>query len=306
MITKTNKVRLGIMLALAVVLGVAIGRVRGVVLAADGEVDPTFNGTGKVTTDYFGKEEEARAIAIQRDGKIVVVGNTHVNGDNWDFAVARYNPNGTPDLTFSQDGKVNTGFTLLTHNFDYGAYGVPVQDDDKIVVVGTHQGINVHGNLPDNRYFFGVAPYNPDGSLDNSFGDRADGRVLVFFANRGQEISVAKSVAIQKDGRIVVAGYTTQGSVTNFALARLIPNGTLDDSFDLDGKQTIDLGGIDKANAVVIQSDGKIVAAGFAPVGGVNRFALVRFNPIGSVDFGFGKDGVITTAFGGGVAIATR
>ena len=197
---------------------------------ATGDLDPTFSGDGKQTTDMPLGSSRAAATAIQPDGKIVVVGRDFAHGGG--SAVARYNPNGSPDTSFSGDGK-------LTKQVGDGA-AVALQADGKIVVVG--------GSA--------ISRYNPDGSLDTSFSGDGN-QTIANFANAG-------GVAIQDDGKIVVVGGTSgEGQSYDFALARYNPNGSLDTSFSGDGEQTTDLGGHRiAAQAVVLQGDGKIVAVG--------------------------------------------
>src|SRR5262249_33815551 len=123
---------------------------------ANGDLDETFGIGGKVTTDLSGGEDEARGVAIQPDGKIVVVGLS--DGSDLDFAVARYNPDGTLDITFGNEGAVTTDFG---GNRDV-ASAVVIQPDGKILVAGTATtGLNLG---------FALARYNPNGSVDTTFG----------------------------------------------------------------------------------------------------------------------------------------
>jgi uncharacterized delta-60 repeat protein len=251
-----------------------------------GQLDPSFDGDGKVRTDFSvpGTDafDTAFGVATQADGKIVAVGQS-----SDDFALARYNLDGNLDSTFDGDGKVLT-------NFGSGdvAYGVAIQPDGKIVAVGTTVAADD----------FAIARYNPDGSLDTTFD--GDGRVLTNFD--GQSDS-ANAVAIQPDSKIVVAGSTCECYFSfdmDFALARYNPDGTLDTTFDGDGKLTTGFGVGDSASGVAIQSDGKIVAAGsscascdFAELD--QDFALARYNPDGSRDSSFSGDGRLTTDISG-------
>ncbi|HXF00954.1 MAG TPA: hypothetical protein VN458_11490 [Solirubrobacterales bacterium] len=237
-----------------------------------GTLDTSFSGDGRQTTN-FGETfrgDRANGVALQGDGKIVAVGNGD-GGDNQDFALARYNPSGTLDTSFSGDGKLTTDF-----GGSEAANGVALQGDGKIVVVG------VGGTSS-----FALARYNPNGSLDPSFS--GDGKQKTDFG--GGE---ATGVAIQGNGKIVAVGGDSNSR--NFALARYNPNGTLDTSFSGDGKQTTDFGGEDKANALALQGDGKIIAVG---EGGNSDFALTRYNLNGSLDTTFSGDGKQTTPFGG-------
>ena len=220
-------------------------------------------------------------MALQGDGKIVAVGGGDAGGGNLDFAIARYNSNGSLDTSFSGDGKLTTDF-----GGSEVANGVALQGGGKIVAVG----VSGTGS-------FALARYNPNGSLDPSFS--GDGRQTTDFGDD----DVATGAAIQGDGKIVVVG--GGGGGDDFALARYNPNGTLDLTFSGDGKQTTDLGGEDKANTVALQANGKIIAVG---EGGNGDFALARYNPTGTLDTSFSGDGKQTTPFAGhdeaqGVAI---
>jgi uncharacterized delta-60 repeat protein len=244
----------------------------------DGSLDPTFDSDGRVVTD-FGAGEDAFGVAIQADGKIVAVG-TGSGGDNpTNFALARYNPDGSLDPTFGGDGMV-----LVDLGADEEAFDVAIQADGKIVAAGRSSGD------------FGLARYNLDGSLDPSFG--GDGGIVTDFGANDQ----ALGVALQADGKIVAAGETNTGFVPSldFALARYNPDGSLDPPFDGDGRVVTDFGAAEWAYGVAIQADGKIVAAGtsfdasFTP----DNFVLARYNPDGSLDASFDSDGRVVTDFG--------
>jgi uncharacterized delta-60 repeat protein len=253
----------------------------------NGSLDTSFSGDGRRTTN-FGNWEEASGVALQADGKIVVVGRTGGCGCTTtphpadDFALARYNPNGSLDTTFSGDGKQTTTFrphTEVDDDFDIPT-AVALQADGKIVVVGQSFTFDSDSD-------FALARYNPNGSLDTTFS--GDGKLLTDFGGYDQ----ANGVALQGDGTIVVVGSGAGG----FELARYNPDGTLDASFSGDGKQTTG-GGFGGANGVALQGDGKLVAAGSASGGATGvDFALARYNPDGSLDTGFSADGKQRTNF---------
>jgi uncharacterized delta-60 repeat protein len=248
----------------------------------DGSLDPSFSGDGKQTTD-FGAGDRASGLVLQSDGKIVALGYTLRGGGGQDFALARYNPDGSLDPSFSGDGKQTTDFGGTMDE----ARDVALQPDGKIVAVGS-----AFGDARD----FALARYTPDGSLDATFS--ADGKQST---DLGAD-DAASSVAIQFDGKIVAAGYAGGGdfeSPTDFALARYNSDGSLDASFSGSGVQSTDLGGDDAASGVALQPDGKIVAVGYAGPGGVYDFALTRYNPDGSLDPSFSGDGKQTTHFDG-------
>ena len=260
-----------------------VGSGRDFVLArynTDGTLDNSFSADGKVTTDFGtgdAGDDDGWSVAIQQDGRIVVAGYSNI-GTSVDFALARYNTDGTLDNSFSADGKVTTDFGT---GDDSGA-SVAIQLDGKIVVAGSSSGD------------FALARYNTDGTLDNSFS--GDGKVTTDF---GTGSSNGRSVAIQPDGKIVVAGRAYVGTDSDLAIARYSTDGTLDNSFSGDGKVSTDFGTVAAAgNSVTIQSNGKIIVAGSASNGTDSDFVLARYNTDGTPDNGFGVNGKVTTAFG--------
>ena len=243
----------------------------------DGTLDLSFSGDGIVTTDSGAQYDVGCGVALQPDGKIVVVGNSS-NGSNAVFAVVRYDTDGTLDTSFSEDGIVTTA---LGSSGDY-ANAVALQPDGKIVVVGSSS----NGSNSD----FAVVRYNTDGTLDASFSE--DGIVTTAI---GPSYDYANSVAIQPDGRIVVAG----ASSYHFALARYMTDGTLDASFSGDGIVTTPVrSAFDEAYGVALQTNGKIVVAGYSSENNDEDFAVVRYNADGTLDTSFSGDGKVTTAIG--------
>jgi uncharacterized delta-60 repeat protein len=241
----------------------------------DGSLDSSFDSDGKVTTT-IGSNADAYSVAIQSDGKIVVAGNTIIGGRD-KIAVARYNTDGSLDSSFDSDGKVTT----TIGESDY-ANSVVVQSDGKIVVAGS--------SATGGDSNFALIRFNTDGSLDSSF----DPAVTPI----GSSNDEAYSVAIQSNGKIVVAGYSDNGAQRVFAVVRYNTDGSLDSSFDSDGKVTTAIGSDDLAKSVAIQSDGKIVVAGSSNNGSDNDFALIRYNGDGSLDSSFDSDGIAITVFG--------
>ena len=262
------------------------------VLAADGDLDPAFGRAGKKMTDFHGGADLAQAVAVQPDGRIVVAGTTYQGNDysSEDFAIARYTPEGRLDDSFGTKGRVTTDFP--------GLAAVPsavlVQPDGKIVVAGGAYPLFVFaGN-------FELARYNPDGSLDASFGN---GGIVTTNFGFG---SYAFGLALQPDGKIVAAGTvfvdfsSDDSSDTDFGLARYNADGTLDPSFGNGGKVRTDFDGYnDDAMAVLVQPDGRIVAAGSAknPFNFYD-FALARYEADGTLDTSFGQGGKVRTDFG--------
>jgi len=246
----------------------------------DGSLDGSFGTGGRVTTAVGFGNDRAYAVTIQADGKIVVAGEAY-NGSNDDFALVRYNTDGSLDGSFGTGGKVTTA---VGSDNDF-AYAVAIQADGKIVVAGT----SLIGSTAD----FVLVRYTTDGSLDPTFG--TGGKVTTAI---GTGNDLAYAVAVQSDQKIVVAGYALIGSTADFALARYTTTGSLDLSFGTGGKVTTSLGNDDVANAVAVQSDGKIVAAGYTRAGSSADFALARYTTSGSLDATFDTDGKVTTDLG--------
>jgi uncharacterized delta-60 repeat protein len=225
---------------------------------ADGSLDTSFDADGIQTTPIGSGTDVASSVVVQSDGKIVVAGYSVIG--NFDFVVVRYNADGSLDTSFDADGKRILDLSGLSDV----ARSVILQSDGKIVVAGQSN------NAVDNE--FAVVRFNADGSLDGSFD--TDG---IQITPIGFSDDVPRSVVLQSDGKIVVAGYSDNGSGNDFAVVRYNPDGSLDGSFDTDGKQTTPIGSSGAAYSVVLQSDGKIVATGNAVIGGWDKFAIVRY-----------------------------
>ena len=229
---------------------------------ADGSLDSNFGDGGIVTTAFGPNHDVVHGLALQADGKIVAVGET--DGPlGQEFALARYNPDGSLDTSFSVDGKVTIDLAAW-------AESVALQPDGKIVCVGGYRLVRL----------------NVDGTPDPTFG--SGGIVATAIG--------AFDVAIQADNRLVIAGIGDINAVSALALARYHANGSLDASFGDNGIVRADFGNLSEGHTVTLQPDGKIVAAGLA--GG--DFALARYHVNGSLDTSFSGDGLVTTDFGRG------
>lgn len=242
-------------------------------LNADGSIDTTFGVNGGVKTGFgaFSEQSQAVAVAIQGDGKIVVVGWTDAGTTNRNFAIARYNSNGTLDTSFDVDGKAITDFGANQNDV---ASDLRIQADGKIVVVG-YATLAAGGARQ-----FAVARYNANGSLDTSFS--SDGKAT---ATTG----VANDVAIQADGKIVVVGHNNGSAGLTTALDSVVvrynANGSLDTTFGSGGINiTVHPGGGSYANAVALQSDGKILVGGSLAETAQWDFLLSRYNSNGTLD----------------------
>lgn len=252
----------------------------------NGTLDTSFNSTGKVTTAFDTSNDAPSDLAIQPDGKIIAAGNMTSQFAGREFAMARYNTDGTMDTSFGVTGKV---ITRITDSNDY-IRAIALQTDGKIITAG-HARVGSNDDVALSRH-------QMDGSLDTSFD--LDGILTIPSANSCR----AEGVAIQSDGNIVVAGWEATGAnLSLFLLHRILyANGALDFSFDGDGRVAIQLlTGENQAKSVAVQHDGKIIAGGYAVNNSYvdfRQFAVARFNPNGSLDPSFDGDGKATTAIG--------
>ena len=224
-------------------------------LNPDGSLDSTFNGTGKSIVPMISGGDRANALAIQRDGKIVLGGMVGYY-DAADFGVARLHANGTLDTTFGTDGK---WIASLSADADR-VLAMTLQPDSKILAAGGADGD------------YAVVRLTPNGSLDNSF---AAAGIRIFSMTGGADTS--RGIALQRDGKIVLAGRANAGDLADFGLARLNSNGSLDTRFNGTGRHVFSMTHLgDGAQAVSVQSDGKIVAGGYANTARGMDFAVAR------------------------------
>ena len=328
-----NKIRFVKSLILSISFSIPI-----TALASDGSLDLNFNGCGYETTPIGNDDETGTCVAIQSDGKIVVAGYTNDAPGNG-FAVVRYNANGGLDLSFNSGGIVTTiigngcgaaslaiqsdgkilvagsstnaiwysDFTLVRYTTagildtsfnstgivttDVGTHddiikSIAIQSDGKIVATGyCYDGSNS---------FFATARYNTNGSLDTTFD--FDGIVKTTL---GDQISWGYAVAIQNDGKIVITGISGNILSNHLTILRYNTDGSLDNTFDSDGKVVANLGtDYDGGNAIAIQADGKIVIGGYYEDNADDDFAVARYNTDGSPDSSFDHDGFVITSFG--------
>lgn len=275
-------------------------------LLVAGGLDTTFaDGTGQTSTrfDNGGYDTDlAQAVALQKDGKIVVVGSVEVADGARIWGIARYTTSGKLDTTFAGGiGKKTISPSRFPRVSDE-VRGVAIQSDGKIVIVGHIENGNTSG-----YHDFVVVRLNKDGSTDTTF--NVTGMQIISFGRNDR----AYGVAIQKDGKIVVAGTTEDSTLTNMAVVRLNTNGTLDTTFDGDGKRTFTFnatgtgatsGTATYCRAIQIQPDGKIVlAGGYKGAGTADYdFAVARLKTDGSFDTSFDLDGKRTIGFDIGVS----
>lgn len=257
----------------------------GTVYAGPGDLDLTFgNGSGKVITSFpTGTDAYAYDAVIDGlSGKMTVAGEV-INQPQGTrhIALARYNSDGRLDSTFGVGGRVDVSFGYLTIQ----ANAIARQADGKLVVAGSlyNQGI----------WSFAIARFNTNGSIDGSFS--SDGlRTLTW----GGDVAVATDVAIQSDGKILVAGHISDNQDnSDFGVVRLNTNGGTDVQFGYFGTAKIDfLGSSDYPYGMAIQNDGKIVVCGYANnvSPGNQRWAIARLNSDGGLDTSFGSGGKLT------------
>jgi uncharacterized delta-60 repeat protein len=240
--------------------------------AQDGTLDNSFGINGKAITNISGTGDMGRSVALQTGGKIILGGTTTFNSRQY-IALVRYLTNGTVDSSFGTNGRAVAGFDSIGL---VNLSAIKVQQDDKIVATGYSTG----------GHKFALIRFNANGTVDSAFG--INGRV-VHGINDG--IAVCSALNIQSDGKILAAGYAG----CDIAVCRYKTNGKLDSSFGLHGIKIIDAGGCDKANAIAIQTDKKIVIAGNTSEGALGHFLVVRININGKVDSTFGTNGKATT-----------
>ncbi len=256
----------------------------------DGKPDESFGTGGRVRTSVAPNDDEVLKVALQPDGKIVAVG-AGGDGSQGYGIVARYDAGGSLDKAFGSSGSVEArrGQNSFLRT-------VAVQADGKILVAGTafepEQG----------EFRFVVGRYDADGTLDRSFGSGG-------WASPGGDSSAAADVALQPDGKIVVAGSrvrVVEGDYEwgGFVLARYRSDGTPDPTFGSGGRVVTQVGAGGEADAVVLQADGKIVVGGTTiaksgeSVDSTGKLALVRYEADGSLDPTFGRGGKATSGFG--------
>jgi uncharacterized delta-60 repeat protein len=260
----------------------------------DGSLDSSFGSGGKVTTDFFQHNDYAFSMALQPDGKIVVVGEAVMTSTKTFAAAARYNPDGSLDVGFGTGGKATLDFG--------GGFGeataVALQSDGKIAIAG------VFRNLEATFESLLLARLNSSGAVDAGFGNGG-----MITAPAVKSFNVPFGVATQPGGKIVVSGYSSDLSVASrvFTVLRFNASGTPDVSFGAGGFVTTSFFGQgDLGSNVLLLADGRIVVAGTAnDTQGVGNFGLARYNADGTLDSTFGSGGKAATAFSGGKAAAS-
>ena len=252
---------------------------------SDGSVDQTFNApsVANLVTADFGGSDQATDVTILSNGKLLVLGQDDLNGRQH-IELIQLNADGSLDTDFNGNGKLATG--LETAGF---RVSLVVQPDGKFIVAGTSYA-NTFSDIA-------LARYNANGTLDTTFG--TGGKVVTDMgANLPDE---SAGIALQADGKILVAGSTDVGGTWNFAVTRYNPDGSLDVTFNGTGKVSTDLynHSIDYGYGIVVQADGKIVVVGYSDAHGSYDFGVVRYNTDGSLDKTFGTRDLLEFAVSG-------
>jgi uncharacterized delta-60 repeat protein len=256
-------------------------------LTSSGEPDLTFSDDGQQIVPSIGY---GNGVALQEDGKIVVVAPGAVFASSFGWTVARFESDGTPDPTFG--GGDGVAATDLDPDETDAPFDVVIQPDGKIVVVG-FKGLS-------DGWRFAVVRYEADGDLDPEFANGGIRIARIGLASR------ATAVALQPNGKIVVVGHAQKGDEIHSGIARFLSSGSLDPAFSDDGKLITRFGVVDQASDVAIHPDGGIVIVGRAVTAGGNGFdfGVARYLPGGRPDPSFGGDGLVRTDFKGETDLA--
>jgi len=258
----------------------------------DLSLDTGFSGDGAVWSDFDGDIDVPSDVVVQPDGRIVVVGQatTGTIVHNFDWAIERFNQNGTLDSGFGDNGKKTLHPSSSIQ--DARAFAVALQTDGKIVVAGQADTGTIDPDLQ--AVIFRL---NADGSEDGTFAD--NGKLLTGLGYS----EVAHSVAVAPDGRIALAAASDSGDLQ---VARFLSTGAPDTDFDGDGRVTTHIDGVQElAERVLVQPDGKILVAARQFENLPAKPVLVRYNPNGSLDQTFGTGGLrFTPIFVGSAAPA--
>ena len=255
---------------------------------SDGEPDTTFSGDGLQSETFgsFAPDTKASAIAVDGNGRTVVVGST---GLAYEFTIAAFGNDGTLDTTFASGGRQ----TVPVQDGENQAAGIALQGDGKIVV-----GANVGGVNPD----VGVARFGANGGLDMTFASSGS------TVRQSASLDQAFDTSVADDGRVVVAGLVTGGTPTagTFGLLAFNPDGSPDTTFGGDGVVQTSLPGFNASARGVIAMDSSVIATGGASFGGSGT-AVVRYDDAGQLDTTFSGDGIFTDGtFSAGQAIARQ
>lgn len=257
-----------------------------VIYGQPGILDPQFGGgDGLVSTSFFSNQPtEGFSVAVHPDARIMVSGYTRAADNREHATLACYRSDGSLDTHFNGSGKI----VISSDSTDSNSWAMAIQPDGKVVLAAVLYN--------DATSWIGVYRFLADGSPDITF-DK-DGFV---FTSLGAEYLGLNSIALQPDGKILVGGYVGHANENfdRFYVARYLPDGDLDNSFDEDGIAITAVGeSYTNIRSLLIQPDGKIIAAGYGVFNTYYAFTAVRYNSNGSVDHSFGGEGIAVASFG--------
>lgn len=244
------------------------------ITAGLGELDATFGENGRVATALGHYGDQAYALAVQADGRILVAGSSS-NGANLDFAVVRYTPDGALDPSFDLDGAVTT----MVGREDDEIAAIAVQDDGYIVAAGYA--------LTEGGKDFALVRYTPDGLPDHSFG--LGGIVITGYGSLDDELT---ALAVDPEGRLVVAGYTTGTAGRAVIVARYLSSGNLDRTFGDRGVSLVGVGEDAIARSLAVDAEGRILVAGSFLFQKHSEVMVLRLDTEGNPDPAFGEEGI--------------
>jgi len=254
--------------------------------AAPGDLDSAFSGDGRAIVD-LGGDDFGEGVAIQPDGKIIVLGLGADRGSG-DFVVTRLNADGSPDPTFSGDGRIRFSFAAAGFSSNDEPKAVALQPDGKIVVAGWTTANGVPGNHTDAA----IARLTPSGTLDPDFNDT--GKQTIDYGNEND----AADVAVQADGKIIVGGTAFIGADDDFTVSRLTAAGQPDPKWDGDGRTPTHFGARERLRGVSISPDGSVTAVGLHATGTTQDTAIARYTAGGVLESAFSEDGKRVVSFG--------
>jgi uncharacterized delta-60 repeat protein len=256
-----------------------------------GTLDATWGtaspiGAGKVATSIGNDSATAKAMALQLDGKVLLAGHC-INGTNRDFCALRYRANGTLDTSWNGNGKV---ITELVGDSDI-AHAMALQPDGKVLLAGYC--------FDGTKTLFCSLRYLANGTLDTSWGSAGTGIVTTSIG--GVDSDLAFTMALQPDGKVLVAGKCFSGTNTNFCTVRYLSNGALDISWNGTGRVVTSIAIDDIVNAIAVQPNGRVLLAGYCFDGIKSSFCSLRYLADGTLDTSWGSagTGMVTTAIGG-------
>lgn len=254
-----------------------------------GSLDIGFGNNGFVRTDIDSSMDNANAMVIQPDKKIILVGDSYMDdGMNTEFTIVRYNSYGSLDSSFGVFGKV---IIPISKSHDI-PYDVTLQEDGKILIAGLSTRVQPLSN-------FTLVRLLEDGQLDKSFGD--NGIVIEGSCNS----AMFRSICLQSDGKILAAGKGSFDKIEKFTLIRYNYDGSHDVSFGEDGISTIQIGNtMNSAFSVKLLPDGKIILAGIYGIEMQDTFIIIKYKSDGSLDSTFNKSGLVSLSISGKVSIS--